>query len=167
MDRVTVGKAAKAKQEPSLFGLVGDFVGSAIPSGRWFGLNPVDLVRDTTDEMYRAVRNTAFGVWSPAMDIRQCNGHLVISAEVPGLKRDDVEVAVTDGGILIRGQRKGEHSDDHDGYHCRERNYGWFYRDVPLPAGARPDELKADLVDGVLTVTVPVTPAARGKAENG
>lgn len=80
------------------------------------------------------------------MDVRQCNGDLVVTAELPGLKKEDVKVELTDDSLVIQGERKHEHKEDHEGFHSFERSYGQFYRSIPLPDGAKPkaDMAKAD-----------------------
>jgi HSP20 family protein len=128
--------------------------------GRFFNLSPFALMREFTDEMDRAFGGRADGMaaagWAPAIDIQQCNGMLTVSAELPGLRRDDVKVEVVDDNLVIEGERKLEHQADHDGVHRRERIYGRFYRAIPLPEGTRTDQLKAELQDGVLRVSAPV-----------
>jgi len=132
--------------------------------GRRFGLSPFSLFRDFADEMDRAVRGISTihkGVWSPVVDVRHCDGRLVINAELPGLKKEEVKVELTDDAVVIQGERNQEHSEDHEGYHRWERNYGKFYRSIPLPEGAKIDEIKAELQDGVLKVSIPVPQTAK------
>ena len=132
--------------------------------GRRFGLSPFSLFRDFADEMDRAVHGIAGthkGAWSPTVDVRHCAGNLVINAELPGLKKDEVKVELTDDAVVIQGERNQEHSEDHEGYHRWERNYGKFYRSIPLPEGAKTDEIKAELQDGVLKVSIPVLQSAK------
>lgn len=99
------------------------------------------------------------------MDVRQCNGDLVITAEVPGLKKDEVKVELTDNALVILGERKRDHEEDHEGYHRSERSYGQFYRSIILPEGARTDRAKAELLDGVLKVSVPVPQTGKKSRE--
>jgi len=86
---------------------------------------------------------------------------LVISAELPGLKKEEVKVEVSDDALVIEGERKQEHKEDHEGYHRWERSYGRFYRSLPLPEGARTDQVKAELKDGVLKVSIPAPETAK------
>ena len=95
------------------------------------------------------------------MDVRQCNGDLVVTAELPGLKKEDVKVELTDDSLVIQGERKHEHKEDHEGFHSFERSYGQFYRSIPLPEGAKTDMARAELTDGVLKVSVPVAEAKK------
>lgn len=141
-----------------------------VPFGRWFGMSPFAMMREFTDEMDRAFRDVApretgaeLAAWSPAVDVRQCNGNMVITAELPGLKKEEVKVELLDNAVVIQGERKREHKEDHQGYHRYERSYGQFYRSIPLPEGAKMDQVKAELQDGVLKVSVPV-PVAEKKS---
>jgi HSP20 family protein len=140
---------------------------------RWFGLSPFALLRDFSDEMDRAFRGempamgngSVLAAWSPALDVRQCDGSLVVTAELPGLKKDEVKVEVTDDTLVIRGERQREHKEDHEGYHRWERSYGQFYRSVALPDGAKMDQVKAELQDGLLKISVPVRQSEKKSRE--
>lgn len=138
----------------------------AFPFGRFFGLSPFALMRDFSNELDRAFQGYGSGPeasgWAPFIDVQLCDGTLQVSAELAGLKRDDVKVKVTDNALIIEGERKQEHKGDQHGFHRWERSYGQFYRSLPLPEGARTDQVKAQLKDGVLKVSVPV-PEARKK----
>ena len=129
------------------------------PFSRSFGWEPFGLLRELSQEMDRAFRGpagTQLETWAPAVDVQQCDGDLVVTAELPGLKKDDVKVELTDDALIIQGERKQEHKEDHEGYHRWERSYGKFYRSIPLPEGAKTDQAKAELTEGVLKVSVPV-----------
>ena len=102
------------------------------------------------------ISSTQLEPWTPTVDIQQCNGDLVVTVELPGLKKEDVKVELTDDSLVIQGERKHEHKEDHEGFHRWERSYGQFYRSIPLPEGAKTDQAKAELTDGVLKVSVPV-----------
>ena len=165
MENVTVNKGQSvAKRETPSLRRVNDIFSPMIPFGRQFGLNPFALMREFTDEMDRVFRGVSpsletggeVAAWSPAVDIQHCNGDLVITAELPGLKKDEVKVELIDDAVVIQGERKREHKEDHPGYHRWERSYGQFYRSIPLPEGAKTDQIKAGLQDGVLKVSVPV-----------
>ncbi len=130
------------------------------PFGRHFGSGPFGLMRELREEMDRAFRgvipSTQLEPWSPTLDVQQCNGDLVVTAELPGLKKEEVKVELTDDSLIIQGERKHEHKEDHEGFHSFERRYGQFFRSIPLPEGAKTDQAKAELTDGVLKVSVPV-----------
>lgn len=104
---------------------------------------------------------TELQAWMPVVEIQQRNGTLVVSAELPGIKKEDVEVTVSDDGLVIEGDGKQEHSEDHEsGYHRKQR-FGRFYWSISLPQGARADAVKAELKDGVLKVSIPIPETAR------
>jgi HSP20 family protein len=158
MAEVQVRKEQKeqsvARRQPT------DFFAPMFPFERSFGLSPFDWIREFRREMDRAFRGLTPSMeaeaWAPAIDVQQCNGALTLTAELPGLKKDEVKVEVTDDALIIEGERKQEHKEDHEGYHRWERSYGHFYRSIPLPEGAKTDQVKAELSDGILKVSLPV-----------
>jgi len=103
--------------------------------------------------------------WSPKVDVMQRGNDLVVRADLPGMKPEDVCVEVTDDAIVMSGQRKEEHAEDGGNIYRVERTYGAFFREIPLPEGAIVDQAKASFTDGVLEVTVPAPSeqAARGR----
>jgi HSP20 family protein len=92
--------------------------------------------------------------WSPELEVRQNKGQFVIRTDLPGLKKDDVKVELTDNLLTISGERKEEKEEKREGYYRSERSYGSFYRQVPLPEGAKTDTAKAEFTDGVLQITM-------------
>jgi HSP20 family protein len=99
-------------------------------------------------------------IWSPRIDVRQQGNGLTITAELPGVPRDAIQIEASEDGIAISGERQ-ETRDENDrerGYQLSERSYGSFYRNIPLPEGANVDEAKANMRDGVLEITVPLKP---------
>ncbi len=97
-------------------------------------------------------------MWDPAIEMRQRGKELIIRADLPGLTRDDVSVEATDEALVIQGERKWEHEEERGGVYRSECSYGRFYRVVPLPDGAVPDEAKATFKNGVLEITMPGPP---------
>ena len=98
--------------------------------------------------------------WMPDVDVSQRNSELTITVDLPGMKRDEISVEVTDEAIRIEGERRREHEEGRDGVYRSERSYGTFHRVIPLPDGAIIDEAKASFRDGVLEITVPCPPAS-------
>ncbi len=103
--------------------------------------------------------------WMPRMDVYEKGGWVVVKVELPGLKREDVQVEVDAGDLVIRGERKAEEEVKEADYYRMERRTGSFYRRVALPEGVDPEQIAATFRDGVLEVTMPrpaqATPAAR------
>lgn len=97
-------------------------------------------------------------LWAPQIDVFQRNNELVVKADLPGLKKDEVKVDITDDAITIQGERRAEHEEEREGFYRSERSYGSFYRVVPLPEGAMTDQAKATFNNGVLEITMPAPP---------
>lgn len=94
--------------------------------------------------------------WVPAVDVFENAQHeLVLKAELPGVKKEDIDLKVENNTLTIRGERKREFETKEDGYHRVERTYGSFARSFTLPTTVNADGVKAEYKDGVLTVTLP------------
>ena len=94
--------------------------------------------------------------WSPTIEVFEENNRLITRVDLPGVKKEDVTVEVTDGYLTLSGERKRESEEKKDNFYRSERVYGSFRRTVPLPAGVKQDDVKASFADGVLDVTVPL-----------
>jgi len=92
--------------------------------------------------------------WAPAVDVLTKDGDLLIRAELPGLKQEDVDITLQNGLLTISGEHKLEEEEGHGGYHLRERRYGSFRRSMALPEGVDESKIHARFEDGVLEVTV-------------
>jgi HSP20 family protein len=126
--------------------------------GNLFGVNPFALMRHFVDDMDRTfVKGPApEGVWCPAVEVREKEGKLMVTAELPGLTKSDVKVTVTGDTLAIEGERKHEKEDKKEGYYHSERFYGKFYRSIPLPEGAKAEQAAANFHDGILEISIPV-----------
>ena len=96
--------------------------------------------------------------WAPQIEVKEQGDQLLVHADLPGIKPDDVRVEISSEGLVISGERNEHRSDpgEQDGYRRTERRYGSFYRSIPLPEGARTDEAKANLEHGVLEIAIPL-----------
>jgi HSP20 family protein len=94
--------------------------------------------------------------WFPEIDVFEKDNRLVTKIDLPGMKKDDVKVEVTDGHLAISGERKTEAEEKKENFYRCEREYGSFYRAVPLPEGVKLDDVKATFADGVLEVSIPL-----------
>lgn len=94
--------------------------------------------------------------WAPTLEVAQRENQLVIRAEVPGIKQEDVHVEVKNDSLIIEGDRHEESQDAGQGYRRTERSYGHFYRMIALPDGADPEGAAATMRDGVLEITMPM-----------
>ena len=94
--------------------------------------------------------------WRPPVDLQETDDHYIVTAELPGVKQDDVHVAFSNGVLTISGVRRERERDRPcEEYHRVERGHGSFSRSFQLPSPVTPDSITADLRDGVLTVTCP------------
>jgi HSP20 family protein len=105
------------------------------------------------------------GQWTPRLEAFQQGDRFIVRADLPGLKKDDVRVELTENAIAIQGERREEHREEREGYYHTEREYGQFYRTVPLPEGVIPESAQASFSDGVLEITMQAPPAeaSRGR----
>ena len=105
------------------------------------------------------------GAWAPDVEVYQQNNELVMRADLPGLKKEDICIDVTDHEMTISGERRQEEETRRDGFYRSERTYGNFTRTIPLPDGVMTEQAKALFKDGVLEVRMPAPPeqAARGR----
>jgi HSP20 family protein len=93
--------------------------------------------------------------WSPQIEVFEREGNLVVLADLPAVRKEDVEVNVDNDVLTIRGHRRQEQRDTEGGYRRTERSYGSFFRQIPLPEGVDPNAVEASYRDGVLEVVVP------------
>jgi HSP20 family protein len=101
--------------------------------------------------------------WIPALDVFEKDNKLVVKAEIPGMKEEDIDVSVVGDTLTIKGERKTEAEvKDEDYYRC-ERSYGSFFRSIPLPSAVDANKIEANYENGVLEVTLPKTAAAKRK----
>ncbi len=105
-------------------------------------------------EFFPFTKEFAHVDWVPKVEVLKHNGDLTVRADLPGLKKDDVKVELTDEALTISGERKEEKEEKREGYYRSERSYGSFYRCIPLPEGVKTDTAKAEFRDGVLVVTM-------------
>lgn len=108
-----------------------------------------------------ALREAANGAWTPTVETAQRKNQFVVCAELAGVRREDVQVEVRSDRVTIEGERRQEPPHEPHEVRSSERSYGHFYREIALPPGADPDHASAAMHDGVLEITVPVTPTGR------
>jgi HSP20 family protein len=134
--------------------------------------DPFSFLRQMTSELDRMFESSAWppfrwpalttrppaeaASWLPQIDVFEKDNRLVTKIDLPGMKKEDVKVEVTDGYLAISGERKTEAEEKKDNVYRCEREYGSFYRAVPLPGGVKLEDVKATFSDGVLEVSVPL-----------
>ena len=97
------------------------------------------------------------------MDLRETDSDVVLKADLPGVKKDDLSVEVTPEAVTLKGESGEAKEEKREGYYCCERAWGSFERVVPLPVEVKADQAKAKFADGVPEITVPKTEAVKAK----
>ena len=100
---------------------------------------------------------------APAVDVFEDHGDVVVKAELPGMKKDDIDVKLTDGAIIISGEKKKEEKVEKKDYYRLESSYGSFTRTINLPSEVQTDKAKAKFKDGILEIRAPMTEEAKKK----
>jgi HSP20 family protein len=98
---------------------------------------------------------------TPRMDVFKKENELVVKADLPGLKKEDVHVAIEEGDLILKGERKEEKEVKEDDFYKAECFYGSFYRRLPLNFEVAPDKVNAKFTDGVLEVRLPMPPGEK------
>ena len=101
--------------------------------------------------------------WLPTADVIEREDSFVVQVELPGMKREDIDVSVTGTTLNISGERKAEAEVKKEGYRRRERSYGSFSRSMSLPSNVDADKIKASYEDGVLELVLPKTAETKPK----
>jgi len=104
---------------------------------------------------------TAGRPWTPAVDILESENELIVKADLPEVKLEDIAIHLENGILSIKGERKFEHQEAKAGYHRLERSYGAFARKFAVPDTVDAEKVKAAYKDGVLTVTLPKKEVAK------
>lgn len=111
-----------------------------------------DVFREFDD-----ARETLSGILAPSIDVTQNDHETRVTAELPGVKEEDVELSIEDDVLTIRAEKRIEREDAKDVRHVRERAFGTFQRSLRLPQPVDPEQVRAHFADGVLTVILPRT----------
>jgi HSP20 family protein len=135
-----------------------------------YGTGPFALMRSFSEEMDRmfsdflglrrgrprggSLAGLGGGTFWPDMEVFQRGNKLVVRADTPGVERDDLDVEVREGALVISGERMTQNEQEDDRFFRRERSYGSFQRTIPLPEGANTENIQATFQNGVLEVEV-------------
>jgi len=110
------------------------------------------------DDLFDRDQGTRSGqalLTAPALEVHQTDEKIEITAELPGVRQEDIELTVEDGVLTLRGEKRSTRTDEERGY--SERSYGQFERSITLPSNVDEENCSADFKDGVLTITLPKT----------
>ena len=123
---------------------------------RWEPFAELAEMRSRFDRLLSDLADGEGREWTPAIDVVRDNGHLVVRANVPGIKPDEIEIKVEDDVLTISGEHEETKEETDKTFVRRERRYGAFSRSMPLPQGVDPKKIDAKTDDGVLEVTIPL-----------
>ena len=103
---------------------------------------------------------TAVETWAPRVDISEEDTAVLLTAELPGVSKDDVKVELKDGVLTLSGEKKSEHKEEKNGFYRSERVYGSFTRSFTVPETLDAEKIEAEYANGVLRLTLPKRPEA-------
>jgi HSP20 family protein len=101
--------------------------------------------------------------WLPALDMIDRKDEIIVRAELPGIKKEDLHVSVTGNTLTIEGERKMEEAVEKEDYYCCERSYGHFYRELTLPVGVERKKITSEFKEGILEIRMPKTEEVKPK----
>ena len=128
----------------------------------------VDLFSNRLSRIFGSAWDTTepTGAWIPAVNVEEAADELLLTAELPGMRDEDINVDIENNILTIRGEKREarEEADEGRRYHVWERRYGSFHRAFTLPRSVEADAIQADFDGGVLTVRLPKAPEAKSRA---
>ena len=136
-------------------------IGLPLTPQQMLRMSPFSLLGRITEEFDRifqpfsSERDTANIAWIPTVEVSQHDGKYHILAELPGLSPSEVRVEVDEDAVILQGERQVEREANEGGIRRSERQFGMFYRRIPLPEGANPEQAQAKFHDGILEITMP------------
>ena len=137
---------------------------------RWDPFRDVYTLRDKMNRLFEDAvasrgeeKDMITSSWSPAVDIYETEGEIVLTAEVPGIDEKDIEIRIEDNTLSLKGERKFEKETREENYHRIERSYGSFYRSFSLPGTVDQEKIEAKHEGGVLKIHMPKKPESKPK----
>ena len=136
---------------------------------QWPTLGRLTDIREELDRLFEspwtelARTSQLLSGWTPALDLHEDKDNFVVKVELPGMKKEDIDISLHDGSLSISGERKSEEKFADAEVYRSERFVGRFQRTIALPSAVADDQVKAQYKDGILTVTLPKTEEAKPK----
>ena len=132
----------------------------------WAPLSQLNTLRNEINRLFENPLadfggSEVFNTWAPAVDLYENKDNLVVTAELPGMKKEDIDISLHEDALTIAGERKEEKKYGEDETQRAERFYGRFQRTISLPKQVDVNAIKANYKDGILTVTLPKAPEAK------
>ena len=135
---------------------------------RWRPMGDLISMQDEMNRVFedlwrRGPRSAApaAGAWWPSVDVKETQEAYQVAAELPGLKREDVKISLTDNLLTLRGEKRAQQDRETENWHQVERAYGVFERSFQLTCPVDASKVKAKFEDGVLTITLPKSEESR------
>jgi HSP20 family protein len=128
---------------------------------RWDPFSELGELRSRFDHLFDEWLDGRERAWTPAVDVVREDGHLVVRADLPGLKPEEVKIEVEDDILTVSGVHRESKEDKESDYVRRERRYGSFSRSMTLPVGVDASKIKAKTHNGVVEVTIPLPKEAK------
>jgi len=139
-------------------------------TARWDPFHQLSSLRDEIDRLFGSPFSALseglqpfMSGWSPALNLYEDKDNFLVKAELPGMKKEEIEIQLHDGVLTLSGERKEEKKSESADIHRSERFVGRFQRTLTLPSQVDVDKVKANYQDGILTVTLPKSEAAKPK----
>jgi HSP20 family protein len=135
----------------------------------WPGFGRLTDLRDEIDRLFEspltalARTSNLLSGWNPALDLYEDKDNLYVKVELPGMKREEIDVSLHEGSLSVSGERKSEQKHEDAEVYRAERFFGRFQRTVTLPTPVAADKVKAQYKDGILNITLPKTEEAKPK----
>jgi HSP20 family protein len=117
------------------------------------------------DPLSKRLEEFGKGMYLPDIEAFEKEGSFIVRADLPGMHKEDVMVDIAGNTLTIRGERKQQEKEVRKGYYRSERNYGSFYRNLPLPSGVDTEAVRASMNDGVLEIRMPLAQSNLRKVE--
>lgn len=137
---------------------------------RWEPMGELRRMREDMDRLFSSFGEpgAALASWReegmmPAVDVIEKDNDVVLKAELPGLKPEDIQITATDDSITMKGEFKREEESKEGGFIRRERRSGQFFRTIAMPANIKPDQVKASFKNGLLEINAPKAEEAKSK----
>jgi HSP20 family protein len=130
---------------------------------RWDPFAELGELRSRFDRMFDELAGGRERAWTPAIDVVREDGKLVMRADIPGIKPEEVKIEVEDDILTVSGEHEERKEEKDKHYLRRERRYGSFSRSMALPAGVDASKIEAKTHDGIVEVTIPLPEEAKKK----
>jgi len=130
----------------------------------WPAVDQLQTLREEINRFFDLSDNGSsdvFNSWAPALDIYEDKDALIVTAEIPGMKKEDIDISLQDGVLTVSGERKNEKKYEGSETSRSERFFGRFQRSVSLPKKVDADHVKASYKDGILTINLPKAAEAK------